>query len=192
MAVPEQARIHIVGMPCIGRCGRLLETTQINSDKFFGCPKNAGEQISKDGKAPGIDNVFIERLWRSVKYKEVYRHRYENVSHTRAWNSRNTSTSATRDSGTHQSHDYRTPYAVYVAPTATPTATAARCGSKERKQQSLCRLRRHTGHGCKIEIGYEPKRDPPPFGPEANPARSPRNSSGSLIHLSPMKVCPKK
>jgi len=37
-------------------------------------PKKAGVQISMDGKGRWIDNVFIERLWRSVKYEEVYLH----------------------------------------------------------------------------------------------------------------------
>ena len=36
--------------------------------------KTTGCRISMDGKGRGIDNVFIERLWRSVKYEEVYLH----------------------------------------------------------------------------------------------------------------------
>lgn len=37
-------------------------------------------QISMDGKGRWLDNVFIERLWRSVKYEEVYLHAYESIS----------------------------------------------------------------------------------------------------------------
>ena len=37
-------------------------------------------RISMDGKGRWIDNVFIERLWRSVKYEEVYLHAYENIN----------------------------------------------------------------------------------------------------------------
>ena len=36
-----------------------------------------------DGKGAWRDNVFIERLWRSVKYEEVYLHAYETVSDSR-------------------------------------------------------------------------------------------------------------
>ena len=40
-------------------------------------------QISMDGKGRWMDNVFIERLWRSVKYEHVYLHAYENVEEAR-------------------------------------------------------------------------------------------------------------
>jgi putative transposase len=41
-------------------------------------------KISMDGKGRFIDNIFVERLWRSVKYEEVYLHAYENVAEARA------------------------------------------------------------------------------------------------------------
>ena len=40
--------------------------------------------ISMDGKGRWVDNVFVERLWRSVKYEEVYLRAYESVSKARA------------------------------------------------------------------------------------------------------------
>jgi putative transposase len=40
-------------------------------------------RISMDGKGRWRDNVFVERLWRSVKYEEVYLHAYESVSAAR-------------------------------------------------------------------------------------------------------------
>ncbi len=40
--------------------------------------------ISMDGKAAWRDNVFVERLWRSVKYEEVYLHAYVSVAEARA------------------------------------------------------------------------------------------------------------
>jgi hypothetical protein len=43
-----------------------------------------GIAISMDGKAAWRDNVFVERLWRSVKYKEVYLRAYDSVSEARA------------------------------------------------------------------------------------------------------------
>ncbi len=46
--------------------------------------KNAGIKISMDGKGAWRDNVFVERLWRTIKYEEVYLHAYENVPQARA------------------------------------------------------------------------------------------------------------
>nr|ART40259.1 K398 [uncultured bacterium] len=40
--------------------------------------------ISVDGKGCWRDNVFVERLWKSVKYEEVYLHSYDTVSQARA------------------------------------------------------------------------------------------------------------
>jgi len=45
--------------------------------------KDAGVQLSMDGKGRWIDNVFIERLWRSVKYENVYLRAYENGTQLR-------------------------------------------------------------------------------------------------------------
>jgi putative transposase len=54
--------------------------TQFTSDAFTQVLKDAGVRISMDGKGRWIDNVFIERLWRSLKYEEVYLKAYENVA----------------------------------------------------------------------------------------------------------------
>jgi len=53
---------------------------QFTSDLFTQVLKDAGVRISMDGKGRWIDNVFIERLWRSLKYEEVYLKAYENVA----------------------------------------------------------------------------------------------------------------
>ncbi len=45
--------------------------------------KKAEIAISMDGKGSWRDNVFVERLWRSVKYEEVYLHAYHTVSEAR-------------------------------------------------------------------------------------------------------------
>ena len=37
-----------------------------------------------DGKGRWVDNVFVERLWRSVKYEEIYLHAYESMSEARS------------------------------------------------------------------------------------------------------------
>ena len=53
---------------------------QFTSLEFTGLLKDNGIQISMDGKGCWRDNVFVERLWRSVKYEEVYLHAYDSVS----------------------------------------------------------------------------------------------------------------
>jgi len=57
--------------------------SQFTSLAFTGLLKDRGIRISMDGKGAWRDNVFIERLWRSVKYEEVYLHAYDAVSDSR-------------------------------------------------------------------------------------------------------------
>ena len=57
---------------------------QFTSEAFTGVLKAAGIQISMDGKGRWVDNVFVERLWRSVKYEEVYLRAYESVPEARS------------------------------------------------------------------------------------------------------------
>jgi putative transposase len=56
---------------------------QFTSDGFTGLLASCGVAISMDGRGRWLDNVFIERLWRSVKYEEVYLKAYENLSEAR-------------------------------------------------------------------------------------------------------------
>ena len=56
---------------------------QFTSEAFTDVLKEAGIDISMDGKGRWIDNVFVERLWRSVKYEEVYLKAYETVAEAR-------------------------------------------------------------------------------------------------------------
>ncbi|MDT0499301.1 IS3 family transposase, partial [Algiphilus sp. W345] len=53
--------------------------SQFTGAEFIGLLTRHGIQISMDGKGCWRDNVFVERLWRSVKYEEVYLHAYESV-----------------------------------------------------------------------------------------------------------------
>ena len=53
---------------------------QFTSLEFTGMLKDNGIQISMDGKGSWRDYVFVERLWRSVKYEEVYLHAYDSVN----------------------------------------------------------------------------------------------------------------
>ena len=58
--------------------------SQFTSVDFTAVLKKAEIAISMDGKGAWRDNVFVERLWRSIKYEEVYLHAYKTVSETRA------------------------------------------------------------------------------------------------------------
>lgn len=58
--------------------------SQFTSDDFTSVLKNAGVRISMDGKGRWMDNVFIERLWRSLKYECVYLAEYDSGSLARA------------------------------------------------------------------------------------------------------------
>ena len=54
--------------------------SQFTSSDFTGLLKKHGIRISMDGQGCWRDNVFVERLWRSVKYEEVYLYAYDSVS----------------------------------------------------------------------------------------------------------------
>jgi putative transposase len=56
---------------------------QFTSKDFTNVLKDHGIQISMDGKGRWMDNVFIERLWRSLKYEEVYLHAYDSIPQAR-------------------------------------------------------------------------------------------------------------
>ena len=58
--------------------------SQFTSLAFIKMLKDADIAISMDGKGAWRDNVFVERLWRSIKYEEVYLHAYINVPEARS------------------------------------------------------------------------------------------------------------
>ena len=57
---------------------------QFTSQAFTSLLKDHGIQISMDGTGCWRDNVFVERLWKSVKYEEVYLHAYDSVSEAKS------------------------------------------------------------------------------------------------------------
>jgi putative transposase len=85
--------------------------SQFTSDDFIGVLESQGISISMDGKGRWMDNVFIERLWWSVKYQDVYLKAYSSIAEARKglgayfefYNSQRR----------HQSLDRRTPDDVY-------------------------------------------------------------------------------
>lgn len=85
--------------------------SQFTSDEFIGVLKSRGIQISMDGRGRATDNIFVERLWRSVKYENVYLKGYETIPDAQAglkdyFNFYNTERH-------HQSLGYKTPWVVY-------------------------------------------------------------------------------
>lgn len=85
--------------------------SQFTSNDFTGLLLDRGIDISMDGRGRVFDNIFVERLWRSVKYENVYIHGYQSVPEAR------TGLSEYFDlydfQRLHESLDYRTPWEVY-------------------------------------------------------------------------------
>ena len=95
---------------------------QFTSEAFTGLLQQHGVRISMDGKGSYKDNLFIERLWRSVKYEEVYLKAYQDAREARIglgnyFRFYNTERP-------HQTHGYRTPAEVYSVTLLEPTSTS--------------------------------------------------------------------
>lgn len=85
--------------------------SQFTSEAFTGTLLDAGVRISMDGRGRVFDNIFVERLWRALKYEEVYLKSYDSVSEAREAIGRYFEFyNRVRP---HQSLDYRTPAEVY-------------------------------------------------------------------------------
>jgi len=97
--------------------------SQFTSIDFTEVLLDADVQISMDGKGRVFDNIFIERLWRTVKVEEVYLHDYQTVTEARynlgryfeLYNNRRL----------HQALGYHTPSEVYGVAVGTPVALRA-------------------------------------------------------------------
>ena len=57
--------------------------SQFTSPAYLELVRSAGVTISMDGRGRALDNVFTERLWRSLKYEEVYLHEYSSPKEAR-------------------------------------------------------------------------------------------------------------
>jgi Transposase and inactivated derivatives len=71
-----EAAIHDWGLPLILNTD---QGSQFTGTAFVGLVQSHGIALSMDGKGAWRDNLFIERLWKSVKYEEVYLHGYDSV-----------------------------------------------------------------------------------------------------------------
>ncbi len=99
--------------------------SHFTSAQYTDLLRTAGVRISMDGRGRALDNIFVERLWRSVKYEEVYLHDYANPREAR--------TGLTgylcfyNKERLHQALGYRTPAEVYggAAPSAAGPALRA-------------------------------------------------------------------
>ena len=84
---------------------------QFTDTEFIAVLDRCGITISMDGKGRCMDNIFIERLWRSLKYEEVYLHAYASVAEAKAgigaW------LSFYNEERQHQSLGYHTPRQIY-------------------------------------------------------------------------------
>ncbi len=93
------------------------------SGEFTGVLKANGIRISMDGKGRCLDNVLVERLWRSLKYEEVYLYAYDEARAARAGIGRYLR--YFNQERPHQSLGYRTPMAVYMESVAAQSKQAA-------------------------------------------------------------------
>jgi len=84
---------------------------QFTSHEFTQRLEASGIRISRDGRGRFLDNIFIERLWRSVKYEEVYLHSYENVQEAK--NSLAKYFRLYNTERLHQALGYKTPHEIY-------------------------------------------------------------------------------
>ena len=87
--------------------------SHFTSPRYLERLKNASVKISMDGRGRALDNIFTERLWRSVKYEEVYLHEYD--SPKEALRQLATYFNFYNFERPHQALDYQTPAQVYGA-----------------------------------------------------------------------------
>ena len=73
-ALEEALRVY--GVPAIFNSD---QGSQFTSDKFIEVLKSKNIQISMDGKGRALDNIFVERLWRTLKYEEIYLNSYSGM-----------------------------------------------------------------------------------------------------------------
>jgi putative transposase len=106
-----------------GRRPRIFNTdqgSQFTSKEWVGEVESHGIRVSMDGKGRWMDNVFIERLWRSLKYEKLrlwsYRDLPELERHTADW------MSYYNHERKHQALDYATPWSLYAPASPMPAA----------------------------------------------------------------------
>jgi putative transposase len=89
---------------------------QFTSPEFTGILESHGIRISMDGRGRVFDNIFVERLWRTIKYEEVYLHEYRSAAEVRA--QLDVYFRFYNEERPHQALGYRTPQEVYFGSSA--------------------------------------------------------------------------
>jgi putative transposase len=87
---------------------------QFTAEAFTGRLESAGVAVSMDGRGRALDNVFVERLWRTVKYEDIYIQGYDEVPELRRGLARYFA--FYNHARLHQALGYRTPAAVHAMP----------------------------------------------------------------------------
>ena len=95
---------------------------QYTSDEFTTLLKGKDILISMDGRGRAYDNIFVERLWRTVKYEEVYLHEYRTVAEARTGLA--TYFRFYNEERLHEMLGYRTPHEIYFGIPARRTSEA--------------------------------------------------------------------
>lgn len=85
--------------------------SQFTSEEYVKLLKDNGIQVSMDGKGRYKDNIFIERLWRSVKYEHVYLYAYEEG--LSLWKGLSDYFNFYNQERFHENLDYQTPHQLY-------------------------------------------------------------------------------
>lgn len=94
--------------------------SHFTSPQYTSLLEEAGVRISMDGRGRYVDNIFTERLWRTIKYEEVYLHEYSTPKEARQ--SLSEYIEFYNQERPHQALDYQTPAAIYCR-TQTPRAS---------------------------------------------------------------------
>lgn len=103
--------------------------SHFTSPRFTALPLSLGVQISMDGRGRCLDNIFIERLWRTVKQQDIYIKHYESVAECRAGLTK--FFESYNNYRPHQGIDYQTPAEVYFGQNKKPAFT---------EQINICKL----------------------------------------------------
>ena len=116
--IPVYRQCELLGIPrstCYdGSKPEIFNTdqgSQFTGSDFTGILEEAGVTISMDGKGRALDNIYCERLWRTVKYEEIFLKGYDSVPHLR--NELDKYFRFSDYKRGHSAHGYKTPWEVY-------------------------------------------------------------------------------
>jgi putative transposase len=109
--------------------------SQFTSEQWILILQSSGIKISMDGRGRALDNIFIERLWRSVKYEDIYLNKYGNM--TELLRGLRIYFLFYNQERFHQSLNNETPNKVYLAGTGGGAKIADHYGQKEIKENRV-------------------------------------------------------